>query len=99
MGFTEDLEGRKYGPTRGKDSLNSMNGGDGMECLICQSTAWEKDGLNFWGVTICGDCEGRLMELAVDQPEYDTIVRAFRLLWQRQLSDSSDRHLVDGEQR
>ncbi|NMB00321.1 MAG: hypothetical protein GX971_02195 [Firmicutes bacterium] len=68
-----------------------------MECLVCQSVG-KKEGLNFWGASICGDCEGRLMELAVDQPEYETLIRAFRLLWQSHFLTSQDRHLTESDQ-
>lgn len=67
-----------------------------MECLICQNVV-QNESLNFWGVTICGDCEGLLMELALEQPEYDHFVQAFRLLWQRQLLALSDLYPMDGD--
>ena len=67
-----------------------------MECLVCQSVG-KKEGLNFWGVSICGDCEARLMELAVDQPEYDILVRAFSLLWQSRSLALQDHHLVEDD--
>lgn len=68
-----------------------------MECLVCQSVG-KKEGVSFWGVSICGDCEGRLMELAVDQPEYDILIRAFSHLWQTRFLAARDRHLMDGDQ-
>lgn len=68
-----------------------------MECLICQNNGGV-EGLSFWGAVICADCEGRLMEVAVDHPEYELLLRAFRLLWRRQLQAARDRHLVDGDQ-
>lgn len=73
-----------------------MNGGDGMECLICQRWA-EEECLSFCGKAICGDCEVELMEQAVDAPGYDIRVRAFRLLWQRKFLAALDRHLMDGD--
>ena len=73
-----------------------MNGGDGMECLICQSSA-DDQCLVFCGEAICGDCEVRLMEQTVDAPGYDIQVRALRLLWQRQFLAARDRHLMDGD--
>ena len=73
-----------------------MNGGDGMECLICRSVT-ENDCLAFCGAVICGDCEARIMEQTVDEPGYEIQVQAFRLLWQRQFLATRDRHLVDGD--
>jgi len=72
-----------------------MNGGDGMECLVCHNAA--KNGcLTFCGVALCEECEMRLMEQQVDEPGYDVQVQAFRLLWQRQLGAARDRHQGDG---
>ena len=68
-----------------------------MECLICRSVA-EDSCLNFWDVAICGSCEARLMELAVDEPSYDAQVRAFRLLWQRRFLGTRDHHQIEGDQ-
>lgn len=73
-----------------------MEGGDGMHCLICQNVV-DHEVLSFWGEVICQDCEAELMELAVDQPGYDHIVRVFRHLWQRQLLAARDRHLMEGD--
>ena len=73
-----------------------MNGGDGMECLVCHN-AIENEALSFWGTAICGDCEAWLMELAVDEPGYDILVRAFGLLWRKQCLAARDRHLMDGD--
>lgn len=73
-----------------------MDGGDGMECLICQR-ATDSGCLVFCGEAICSDCEMRLMEQTIDDPGYETQVRAFRLLWQRQFLATRDRHLMDGD--
>ncbi len=73
-----------------------MDGGDGVECLICHGEA-EIGCLSFCGVVICGDCESRLMEQAIDQPGYDVHVDALRLLWQKKFVAVRDRHLTDGE--
>ncbi|NMB19641.1 MAG: hypothetical protein GX979_02120 [Firmicutes bacterium] len=69
-----------------------------MECLMCQGVAEEDRCLCFWGAAICSACEVRLMELGVDEPGYDTQVRAFRLLWQRRFLGTRDYHLVEGDQ-
>lgn len=76
--------------------VNRMDGGDGMECLICQSGV-EIGCLSFCGAVICGDCESRLMEQAVDEPAYDIQVEALRLLWQRKFVAVRDRHIMDGD--
>ncbi len=87
---------RKCGPTRGNTILNTMDGGDGVECLICHGEV-EICCLSFWGAVICGDCESRLVEQAIDEPGYDVYVNALRLLWQRKFVAVRDRHLTDGE--
>ncbi|NLM40693.1 MAG: hypothetical protein GX199_00095 [Firmicutes bacterium] len=68
-----------------------------MECLVCRSFVLKGDGLEFWGATICDQCEDRLMTLTVDQPEYDGFVRALRALWQRRFQAFRDRRFEDGE--
>lgn len=71
-------------------------GMQGMHCLICQSPV-EPGVLSFWGEVICGDCEAQIMELAVDQPEYYEVVRAFRLMWQNQLLARQNHHITESD--
>lgn len=68
-----------------------------MECLICQGVTGDNS-LHLWGVAICSACEVRLMELDVDDPGYDTQVRAFRLMWQRRFLGTRDHHSLEGDQ-
>ena len=56
-----------------------------MHCLLCQN-AVEKGVLSFCGIVMCGECEADLMEMTVEQPEYEQIIRALKVLWQRQFS-------------
>lgn len=84
------LQGRKCGPTRGTLFVNRLNGGDGMQCLICSKTV-EYCELCFWEEVICPACESLIMETSVASPEYDQLVRGVRLLWQKQLLDHSHR--------
>lgn len=67
-----------------------------MECLVCQGGV-EVGCLSFCGAFVCGDCESRLMEQAVDDPRYDIQVHALRLLWQRKFVAIRDHHLMDGD--
>lgn len=73
-----------------------MQGLEGRHCFICQ-TAVEPHMLSFLGVIICGDCEGEIMELAVDQPQYDEVVNAFRLLWQGLLTSSTSHPTTESD--
>ncbi|NMA61412.1 MAG: hypothetical protein GX956_05980 [Firmicutes bacterium] len=73
-----------------------MQGMDSRHCLICQSPV-DPGELGFWGEVICGDCEALIMELAVDQPEYDEIVKAFRLLWQNQFLALQNHHTMESD--
>ncbi|HPT82674.1 MAG TPA: sigma factor G inhibitor Gin [Limnochordia bacterium] len=68
-----------------------------MECLVCRDLV-QGEGLEFWGVTICQRCEGRLMGLTAGQPEYDLYVGALRSMWEQRLRAFRDRRLKDGDQ-
>lgn len=63
-----------------------------MECLVCR-THVQDSGLEFWGVTICSDCEGKLMVLDAQEPEYEVFVGALRSMWQRRCQAFRDRRL------
>lgn len=67
-----------------------------MECLVCRKVA-NTDGLAFCGVAICAHCEGELMSVSVDRPEYDAFVHALSRMWQERFSASRDRRLRNGD--
>lgn len=67
-----------------------------MRCLLCR-TVVEHDALSFCGEVICGDCEAHVMELTVDQPGYEQIIRAFRILWERQFSAELSHHPLESD--
>jgi hypothetical protein len=73
-----------------------MDGGDGMECLICRGES-DHNCLAFCGAVICGACEARLMEQTADEPGYEIQLQAFRLFWQKKLLALRDRHLGNGD--
>lgn len=67
-----------------------------MRCLLCQNVV-EHGALSFCGEVICGDCEADLMESTVDQPQYEQIVRVFKMLWQRQFSAELSHHPLESD--
>lgn len=67
-----------------------------MECLVCRRIV-DRDGLEFWGATICPSCQRKMLEVTADQPEYGAYVMALRRLWRRQLQAARDRRLKEGE--
>lgn len=82
--------------TRGKPQRNRIERGDGMHCLLCQN-AVEKGVLSFCGIVMCGECEADLMEMTVEQPEYEQIIRALKVLWQRQFSAALDHRPLESD--
>ncbi|MGB4431540.1 MAG: sigma factor G inhibitor Gin [Limnochordia bacterium] len=68
-----------------------------MECLICRGAVQRED-LEFCGVIICEHCEGKMMHLSAEEPEYEAFVSALRGMWQRRFQASRDRRLKDGDQ-
>ncbi len=67
-----------------------------MRCLLCQNLV-EHSVLSFCGEVICGDCEAVLMESTVDQPQYEHIVRVFKMLWQQQFSADLSYHPLESD--
>ncbi len=67
-----------------------------MECLVCRGGIGDS-ALEFWGVTICQRCQDRLMDLTVDQEEYESYLSAMRDLWQKRFQAARDRRLKDGD--
>jgi hypothetical protein len=49
-------------------------------------------------VIICEHCEGKMMHLSAEEPEYEAFVSALRGMWQRRFQASRDRRLKDGDQ-
>lgn len=68
-----------------------------MRCLICQGSV-EHNALSFWGERICCACEESLMNSAPEDLEYEAVVDAFRLLWQRQAFTPRGHQFQGGEQ-
>jgi hypothetical protein len=46
---------------------------------------------------MCGECEADLMEMTVEQPEYEQIIRALKVLWQRQFSAALDHRPLESD--